>query len=201
MTGKVDPTTFGWDNRLTGGKRLGSSVSVTITKGLTIDAVTNMAYALGFSKGMQYEGLRRESDNLGNAEAILTNCFASTYGFMTSIDIAGFNRSTMWDTPGSFKGVDVLLIDPIKIFADGVVTFEMCQAGKILAMIRNNASLDYASIAESSTRALMVIMIESPEAREEIMKVRKAAECAEKVKKDYDKEQEKKRKEEEEKKK
>ena len=53
-TGKVDPTTFGWDNRVTGGKRLGSSISYTITPGFTIDATTTMAYWLGFSKGMQY---------------------------------------------------------------------------------------------------------------------------------------------------
>lgn len=134
-----------------------------------------MAFALGFAKGMQYEGLRRESDNLGTTEAILTNCFACSYGFMTSLDIAGYNRATMWDTPGSFKGFDVLFIDPIKVFADGVVTFEMCEMKKILSMITNNASLDYASIAESTTRALMVIMMESPEARQEIMKVREAA--------------------------
>ena len=87
---------------------------------------------------------------------------------MTSLDIAGYNRNTMWDTPGTFKGFDVLFIDPIKIFADGVVTFEMCQIDKILTMLINNASLDFASIAESSTRALMVIMVESPEARQEI---------------------------------
>lgn len=67
VTGQVDPTTFGWDNRLTGGKRLGSSISVTITPGLTIDAVTNMAFALGFSKGMQYDGLERDTDNIGTA--------------------------------------------------------------------------------------------------------------------------------------
>ena len=38
-TGLVDPKTFGWDNRLTGGKRLGSSISVSIGS-LSIDAVT-----------------------------------------------------------------------------------------------------------------------------------------------------------------
>merc|ERR1719232_883761 len=66
-TGLVDPKKFGRDNRLTGGKRLGSSISITITDGLTIDAATSMAYGLGFAKGMQYEGLARETDNLPGA--------------------------------------------------------------------------------------------------------------------------------------
>lgn len=102
----------------------------------------------------------------------------------------------MTSIPGTFKGFDVLVMDPIKVFADSVVCFEMCQFDSIFAMIKNNASLDYASIVESTTRSLMVIMIDSPEARNEIQNVRKAAECAQDVKKDYDKEQEKKNNEE-----
>ena len=201
-TGMVDPSTFGRDNRLTGGKRLGSSISITITDGLTIDAATGMAWALGFSKGMQYEGLSRETDNLPGTQAILTNCFAATYGFMTSVDIAGHNRKTITENPGQFKGFDVLVLDPTHIFADFVVGFEMCEFEKIVAMVKNNASLDYASIAETSSRFILVLMLESPEARDEIMKMRAAGECAKKVKEDYDRkaEQERKRKEEEEKK-
>ena len=185
--GKINPNTFGRDNRLTGGARLGSSINITITDGLTIDAATSMAYALGFSKGMQYEGLKRETDNLPGAQAVLTNCFAATYGFMTSLDTAGYNRQTLTGTPGQFKGFDVLVLDPTHVFADAVVSFEMCEFEKIISMVKNNLSLDYASIAETSSRFLMVLMIESPEARNEIMKVRKAAECAQKVKEDYDK--------------
>jgi len=59
-TGKIDPTRFGWDNRVTGGAPLGSQLSITIKKGLTIDGTTNSAYWLGFAKGMQYEGLTKD---------------------------------------------------------------------------------------------------------------------------------------------
>lgn len=156
-----------------------------------------MAFGLGFAKGMQYEGLARETDNLPGTQAILTNCFAATYGLYTSMDIAGHNRNTMFEKAGQFKGFDVLVLDPTHIFADFVVSFEMCEYEKIIAMVKNNLSLDYASIAETSSRFIMVLMIESPEARAEISKVRNAAECAQKVKEDYDRaaEEERKRKE------
>ena len=62
----------------------------------------------------------------------------------------------------------------------------MCEYEKIIAMVKNNLSLDYASIAETGSRFIMVLMLESPEARAEISKIRKAAECAEKVEADYD---------------
>ena len=179
MTGKIDPETFGWDNRLTGGARLGSSISKTISDGFTIDATTTMAYWLGFAKGMQYSAMDREgTDNLPGASAVLTNCFASTYGLMTSFDTLGHNWSTLTSTPGQFKGFDVLVIDPVKIVADSVVNFEMCETGKILDSAKNMASLDYAAIVDSTTRYLLVIMVESPEARGEIMKMKDAAQCA-----------------------
>lgn len=202
LTGKIDPERFGWDNRLTGGAKLGSSISRTITEGFTIDASTSMAYWLGFAKGMQYSAMDREGDNLPGANAILTNCFASTYGMMTSFDTLGYNWSTLTSSAGQFKGFDVLVIDPTKILADIVVNFEMCEVGKIIDSAKAMASLDYASIVDSTTRYLLVIMVDSPEARTEIMKMKDAGQCAQKVKEDFDKEsakdaEEKKKKEKE----
>ena len=60
-TGRVDPSRFGWDNKLTGGALLGSSMSRAITEDLTIDATDGAAYFLGFASGMQYNGLDRGS--------------------------------------------------------------------------------------------------------------------------------------------
>jgi len=202
-TGKIDPTTFGWDNRLTGGALLGTSISRTITDGLTIDATTGMAFMLGFSKGMQYSGMDREggAGNLPGTSVALTNCFASTYSFMMSIDTMGHNFSTISDVAGSFKGFDVAVIDPMHIFADAVVAFEMCEFGSIVNSWKNMAGLDYASIVDTATRQLLVIMVDSPEARTEIGKMKGAAECAKNAKDDYDAEvakDEKKKKEEEE---
>lgn len=134
--------------------------------------------------------MKRETDNLPGATTILTNCFASTYSLMSSFDKAGHNRKMLTQgggDPGSFQGFDVLIIDPIHIIADSVVNFEMCEIGKIVALAKNNASLDYASIVDSSTRFILVLMFESPEARAEIMKLQDAAKCANKVKEDYEK--------------
>ena len=196
-TGLVDPERFGWDNRLTGGAKLGSSINISINS-LTIDATTGFAFGLGFARGMQYEGMQRETDNLPGAQAILTNCFAATYAFMSSLDTAGYNRSMLSSPdPGTFGGFDVLVIDPIHVFADSVVSFEMCEIGKIIAMFKNNASLDYASIVDSSTRFIMVMMVESPEMRGEIMKLKDAGQCAQKVKEAYDEEVAKDKQEEE----
>ena len=101
--GKIDPDRFGWDNRVTGGRKMGSgrkaslaatTISRTIMPGLTIDASTDSAFWLGFAKGLQYEGLSKddEADNLPGAQVVLTNCFASMYAYMTTLDVAAFNR-------------------------------------------------------------------------------------------------------------
>ena len=178
-TGKVDPTKFGWDNRVTGGARLGSSISRTIVPGLTIDATGATAFWLGFTQGMQYNGLDRESvEGLPGSETPLTNCFASMYSFLTSVDIAGYNLSTINSTPGTFKGFDVLVLDPTHIIADFAVNYEMCEVGLILDQFKSMASLDYAAIGDNTTRYLGVLMVESPAARKEMMKVREAAVCA-----------------------
>ena len=178
-TGQIDPTRFGWDNRVTGGARLGSSISKTIVPGLTIDATGSSAFWLGFVRGMQYNGLDREAaSNLPGSETPLTNCFASMYSFLTSLDIAGYNLSTINSEPGTFKGFDVLVLDPTHIVADFAVNYEMCELGLILDQFAGMASLDYAAIGDNLTRYLGVLLIESPEAREEMMKVRGAAVCA-----------------------
>ena len=127
QSGRIDPKRFGWDNRVTGGAPLGSSISTTITPNLTIDATTGTAYWLGFAKGMQYNGLDRDSVSNIDSDTPLTNCFASTYSLLTSMDIAGYNWKTLSSVPGTFKGFDVLVIDPSHIVADLFVNYEMCE--------------------------------------------------------------------------
>ena len=185
-TGHIDPTRFGWDNRITGGARLGSSISRTIVPGLTIDATGASAFWLGFTRGMQYNGLDREAaSNLPGSETPLTNCFASMYSFLTSVDIAGYNWQTLNTVPGTFKGFDVLVLDPTHIIADFAVNYEMCELGLILDQFAGMASLDYAAIGDNTTRYLGVILYESPEARDEMVKMRSAAVCAKGVADDY----------------
>jgi len=87
------------------------------------------------------------------------------YGFLTSLDVAGYNWQTLNSIPGTFKGFDVLVLDPTHIAADFAVNYEMCEVGLILDQFKSMAGLDYASIGDNATRYLGVLMIESPEAR------------------------------------
>ena len=127
VTGRPDPTRMGWDNRATGGRRLGSSIQVTIAPGNTIDATTATAYWLGFVEGMKYTGLQRdtgETNLLAESETILTNCFASTYSLLSTFDTWGYNFETFNSNPGQIKIFDVLALDPINVMADSAVNYE-----------------------------------------------------------------------------
>lgn len=84
------------------------------------------------------------------------------------MDIAGYNLKTINSVPGTFKGFDVLVIDPTHIIADFAVNFEMCEVQSILNQFKAMASLDFAAIGDNLTRELGVIMIKNPEARKEI---------------------------------
>jgi hypothetical protein len=180
-TNEIDPSRFGWDNKKTGGAPLGSNLSVTITSGLTIDGTTSTAFWLGFSKGMQYEGLKKaesETANLPGNDTPLTNCFASTYSLMTSLDNAGHNLKTINSEPGTFKGFDVLFIDPTHVLADFTVNWEMCEFDGIIEQFKLIAGLDYASIADNLSRQALVIAMEMPDGLDRIREFADAAKCA-----------------------
>ena len=82
------------------------------------------------------------------------------YAYLTSVENFAYN----W-TREDFKWFDSFVIDPVHIFADFFVNFEMCEFNKIIDQIGGIASLDYAALADTMTRQILVIMIESPEAR------------------------------------
>ena len=192
-TGRVDATRFGWDNRVTGGARMGSgrkaglvaqTISRTIMPGLTIDASTSSAFWLGFSKGLQYEGLSKddEADNLPGAQVVLTNCFASMYAYMTTLDVAAFNRQHISGVEeGSNKYLDVLLLDPVHMTTDLVVNYEMCEVGMIVDQFKGMASLDWAAVADNLSREALVLFMEMPDATEQMANLTNAAECTAKA--------------------
>ena len=170
-TGKVDPMTFGWDNRTTGGARLGTSITVTIIEGLTIDGSGASAFWLGWAQGAQYslEGDDGESGtNIPGAQVQLSNCFASMYAMLSSFDTFGHNLKNMNPESGGNKYFDVLFIDPTHIIADFVVNIEMCEVKRIIDQIKDMASLDYAAIADNATREFLVLVTETPEARKAV---------------------------------
>lgn len=107
------------------------------------------------------------------------------YAFLTSIDTAAFNLDTINSEPGTFKGFDVLVLDPTHLVADFAVNYEMCEIGLILDQVKAMASMDYAAIGDNLTRELLVIMVDSPKARQEIMKLKDAAVCAQGVAQEY----------------
>ena len=124
-TGRMDPERFGWDNRTTGGRKMGETISRTIADGTTIDASTMTAWTLGFVKGFQYNGLVNEGASvLPNDTAALTNCFATTYSLLTSFDSMAYSYETINDIPGTWKGFDAFVIGPTTILADSSVAFE-----------------------------------------------------------------------------
>jgi len=167
--GHVDPDRLGWMRKNGNKAPLGSSISVTIMPGLTIDAATGSAYVLGFVNGLQYEGLGTSEDAILPVDTVaLTNCFASTYALIEDFDIAGYNIQTFSSEPGTIKIFDVLAMDPAHILMDMTVEWEMCNGAGILQQFTNMFSGDYAAIADNLTRELMVIFIESPEDRETI---------------------------------
>ena len=107
---------------------------------------------------------------------------------LTSFDVAAYNFNTINDTAGSFKGFDVLFIDPTHILTDIVVNYEMCEVGSIINQFKGMASMDFAAVGDNLTRELMVIMVESPEARGQIAEIKNAAECVKNVADDYQEE-------------
>jgi len=120
-TGKFDVSRLGWAKH---GRRLGESITMTINS-MSFDASTASAYWMGASKGLQWDGLKGESIQL-------SNCFAATYASIETVDLWAYDWETISSEAGKWKGFDVFLSDPIKILADQVVVYEMCDFGSIL---------------------------------------------------------------------
>lgn len=112
-------------NRLNGKKPYGSSISVTVAPGQTIDASTTSAYVLGFVTGLQYEGLAREDSPILPSETVaLSNCFASTFALIEDFEVSAYNINTFSSEPGTLKIFDVLAMDPAHIAMDLSVEWE-----------------------------------------------------------------------------
>ncbi len=86
-TGRFDMNRIGWARH---GRRLGESIplSYEIIPGFTIDATTTFSTVMGFAQGTQWDGLASASaaESLTGEGEQLSNCFASTYAELESID-------------------------------------------------------------------------------------------------------------------
>ena len=136
--GHVDPDRLGWMvNKHRGKKPLGSALGATseiIFSGEdgTIDATNATAQVLGFVNGLQYEGLTRDIGiDFTTTHIELTNCYAATFAIIEDIEIFMYNIQTVFDEPGSVKWFDVLAMDPIHIFMDMTVEWQMCDMALI----------------------------------------------------------------------
>ena len=75
-------------NKNHGGRPLGSAINETFS-GITIDATNATAEVLGFVNGLQYQGLAREIGiDISGTSLQLTNCFASTFALLETIEMA-----------------------------------------------------------------------------------------------------------------
>lgn len=92
---------------------------------LSFDASTWNAFFLGSAKGLQWDGLEGDTTQL-------SNCFAAMYSNLETVDLLFYDWTTISAEEGTWKGFDVFVADPIKILADNVVTYEMCEFGHIL---------------------------------------------------------------------
>ena len=74
-----------------------------------------------------------------------------------------YDYTTISAEAGRWKGFDVFVSDPLKVLADNVVVYEMCEFGNILDQFKQMASLDYASLSDNVVREFMVLAVEMPE--------------------------------------
>jgi len=51
---------------------------------------------------------------------------------METVDLLAYDWTTISSEEGKWKGFDVFVSDPLKILADNVVVYEMCEWGHIL---------------------------------------------------------------------
>lgn len=128
LAGMFDPTTGQFDAKRLGwarhGRYLGESITLSIDS-LTFDASNMTAFWLGTAKGLQWNGLEGE-------DVQLSNCFAATYAQIEAIDLLAYDWTTISSEEGRWKGFDVFVSDPLKVLADNVVVYEMCEFGNIL---------------------------------------------------------------------
>lgn len=122
-TGKLDFERMGWDNHVTGGARMGSQLNVNIG-GMIFDASAAASGFLGFAKGMQYSEMARLNNGVIDDGSQLSNCFASSYALINTIEVAAYNWKNLFPSSGSFRGFDALISDPVAIFADSMINFE-----------------------------------------------------------------------------
>mmetsp|Transcript_11827 Transcript_11827/g.15024 ORF Transcript_11827/g.15024 Transcript_11827/m.15024 type:complete len:228 (+) Transcript_11827:18-701(+) len=167
VTGKFDASRLGWAHH---GRRLGESITMTLNN-LSFDASTLTAFWLGASKGLQWDGLKGENVQL-------SNCFAATYAELENFDLLFYDFSTISSEPGTWKGFDVFVSDPLKILADNVVVYEMCEFGFILDQYKQMLSLDWASLSDNLVRQTMVLAIDMPESFALMDQVYESGKCA-----------------------
>ena len=104
-----------------------------------------------------------DNEKLPGEETPLSNCFATTYALMDRFDEFGHHWNTLTSEPGTFKGFDILVIDPAHISADFTVCYEMCEFNGIIDQAKQMASLDWASVADNASRQLLVIVVDMPD--------------------------------------
>jgi hypothetical protein len=144
----------------------GQSLSLNLGP-ISLDAGAANSYWLGFVQGMNYtlKPEEKESEKKASDGGVdLSNCFASTYALLESLDVSIYNINTFAAESGTLKIFDVAILDPIHLLADSSVTFEQCEFANIYGQFMGLASLDYAQFADNIGREIGVLFTNMPEA-------------------------------------
>ena len=122
--GRVIVERLRWANKIHQ-KMAGQSLSINLGP-ISLDAGTANSYWLGFVQGMNYtlkpKGSEEEKSSTEGVD--LSNCFASTYALLESMDVSIYNINTFASEEGTLKIFDVAILDPIHLLADSSVAFE-----------------------------------------------------------------------------
>lgn len=131
-------------------------------------------------KGFQYNGLAKDEGNitLPNESPELTNCFASSYALIDDFNTLAFNIKTFFADAGTIKIFDVMAMDPLHIFADFTVEWEMCDVAAIFGQFKGMIGGDWAAIADNLSREVLVIVLEMPDGFALMSQIAEASACA-----------------------
>ena len=122
-TGELHPKAMSMASRTP--RRLGAEwVKVG---GVSINGEDTASTLYGLAQGFQYKGL-----NIGGASTtsaanlVESNCFYAMYGMMESVDQLLYDFDNMVDPAGEVLWFNMVLYNPVTIFNNVSVGYEMC---------------------------------------------------------------------------
>lgn len=144
-TGKIVPKRFSMARKNTLSKS-----RTMVLGGITLHPDEQNTALLGFTKGLQYDGLLAAVDEFSKsaAEEVVSNCFYAAYAMTEDLDsiTSGWEALSPDSMNMEYNWFDPIVYGPLHLIGDFSVTFEHCDAQAYIAQISNLASLDWGAI-------------------------------------------------------